>query len=147
MASQNLAEQNAQWIERKERERRWREVMRQINRDTWGMALWCFVAAGVIAAVFLLAGIVEVKAQTQPRSAMVTDSNGRIWVITEGPRAIGSPLSSFHVQRPIQLPGQRVQPLPPIVNPNAVQSLGGGYYQPNPGYVPWVNPYTGQFDR
>lgn len=106
------------------------------------------VASGIVLfIVMMLVMVACARAQTQPRSAMVTDSNGRIWVITEGPRAIGSPLSSFHVQRPIQLPGQRVQPLPPIVNPNAVQSLGGGYYQPNPGYVPRVNPYTGQFDR
>lgn len=80
-----------------------------------------------------------------PASAMITDSHGQIWIVTEGPRSVGSPLSSFHVQRGA---GTR-EPLPPIITPRSVQPLGGGYYQPNPYQAPALpqyNPLTGRIE-
>lgn len=110
------------------------------------------LSAGIVLlAVFLMMVACEVQAQSTecapalcpPRMAIIHDDRGQQWIVTEGPRAIGSPISSFHVHRG----ALTREPLPPIITPGSVQPLGGGYYQANPGYVPRVNPWTGQVER
>lgn len=126
--------------------------MRELGRINVGVSnklkAWVFGAAlGTLGGAILLLVACQAQAQqgwgiTPPPAAIITDNRGQIWIVTEGPRSPGSPLSSFHVQRG----AGTVEPLPPIITPRAYQPLGSGHYQPNFGHVPQYNPLTGRVE-